>query len=291
VGSEVARAIVTQGMRVSQPEPTFLDERDAILTADGQLFPDGDHSGAIWSVFAARGMGSDATSVTQDTPVEGFKRPPTAALGVTPSPALVGQPVSFDASGSSDADGSVVSYDFDFDGDASPEITGTTNPRQSFTYARPGTFHPIVTVRDDEGQVDTAARTVQVTAAPTPPPSATPPPPPASKAPRIVLPTRGTRGRARFTVRCDSACAGTAKLTITRKLARKLRLGKRRTVGRVRVRLTTAGQRRFTIRLTRRTLRAMKRAGVRRITTRLAVTVTDAERQRSAKGRAVRIRR
>ncbi|MEA2136128.1 MAG: extracellular elastinolytic metalloproteinase, partial [Solirubrobacteraceae bacterium] len=41
VGSEVARAIVTQGMRISPGEPTFLQERDAILTADRQLFPDG----------------------------------------------------------------------------------------------------------------------------------------------------------------------------------------------------------------------------------------------------------
>ena len=95
----------------------------------------------------------------------------------------------------------------------------------------------------------------------------------------------------RFTIRCDSACAGTAKLTITRKLAKKLRLGKRRTVGSLRVRLRAAGRRRFTIKLSKRTLRAMRRAGVRRLTTRLTVRVTDAERQRATKGRGTRIRR
>ena len=288
VGSEVARAIVTQGMRISPPEPTFLDERDAILTADGQLFPDGDHSGAIWQVFAARGMGSDARA-RRGQPVEGFKRPPTAAFALSPSPAVVGQAVSFDASGSADPDGSVVSYDFDFQGDGTPEITGTPNPAQSFTYSSAGTFHPVVTVRDNEGQPDTAARTLQVTA-PTPPPTPTPAPRPASKAPTIVLPARGTRGRARFTILCDSACAGTATLTITRKLARKLRLERRR-VGRLRVRLAAAGQRRFTIKLSKRTLRAMRRAGVRRLVTRLAVTATDAERQRTARRRSMRIRR
>jgi hypothetical protein len=297
VGSEVARAIVTQGMRMTPAEPTFLQARDAILTADGQLFPDGDHSGAIWRVFATRGMGSDALSPTQDTPVEGFKQPPAAALGVSPSPAIEGRPVGFDASGSSDADGSVVSYDFDFLGDGSPDITGTTNPRQSFTYSRTGTFHPVVTVHDDEDQIDTAARRLDVGTVPPPsPPAGTPPgsTPPAvtpSRAPTIVLARTGTRGRSGFTITCDSACAGTARLTITRKLAKKLGLGRRRTVGSLRVRLTAAGQKRFTIKLTKKTLRAMRRAGVRRLTTSLTVTVTDAEHQRAAKGRGTRIRR
>ena len=167
VGSPVARAIVTQGMRFSPPEPTFLEERDAILAADAQLFPDGDHSGAIWGAFGPRGMGSDAQSPTQDTVLEGFKRPPAAALGVSPSPAIVGQPVSFDASASDD-DGSVVSYDFDFLGDGTPDIRGTTNPTQSFSYPGAGTFHPRVTVQDNEGQTDAAARALQVTVAPTP---------------------------------------------------------------------------------------------------------------------------
>ena len=60
--------------------------------------------------------------------MEGFKRPPAAALGVSPSPAIVGQPVSFDASASADDDGSVVSYDFDFLGDGTPDITRDDEP-------------------------------------------------------------------------------------------------------------------------------------------------------------------
>ena len=293
VGSDVAKAIITQGMRLSPPEPTFLDERDEILTADGQLFPDGDHSGAIWRVFATRGMGTDAASPTQDVAVEGFKQPPAAALTVSPSPAIQGQTVSLDASGSSDADGTVDSYDFDFQGDGTPEITGATNPRQSFTYASAGTFHPTVTVHDDEGQTDTAARRLDV-GAPMPPaatPPASTPPPTASARPAITLVRKGTKGRVRFTIRCDSRCAGTAKLTVTRKLAKRLHLGTRRTVGTLRVRIGGAGQKRFTIKLDKRTLRAMKRAGVRRITTKLSVTVTDLERQRATKGRGTSIRR
>jgi extracellular elastinolytic metalloproteinase len=261
VGSDVAKAIITQGMRLSPPEPTFLDERDAILAADRQLFPDGDHSAAIWRVFATRGMGTDAASPTQDVAVEGFKQPPAAALTVSPSPATQGQTVSLDASGSSDADGSIVAYDFDFQGDGTPEITGTTNPR------RPDAPAP------------------RAAAAPPATPSAT------SRAPVITLGRKGTKGRVRFTVRCDSRCTGRAKLTITRKLAKRLHLGKRRTVGTLRVTLGRGGKQRFTIKLSKRTLRAMKRAGVRRIATKLTVTMTDAERQRATRHRTASIRR
>ena len=46
------RALVTDGMRLSPPEPSFLDMRNAILAADAA-----DHGGAnrnaIWTVFAA----------------------------------------------------------------------------------------------------------------------------------------------------------------------------------------------------------------------------------------------
>ena len=73
----VTEAIVTQGMRLSPPEPTFLEERDAILAADHQLFPCADHSAQIWEAFAHRGMGTNASSPTKDVVVEGFDRPPS----------------------------------------------------------------------------------------------------------------------------------------------------------------------------------------------------------------------
>jgi Zn-dependent metalloprotease len=284
VGSAVAEAVVTQGMRLTPPEPTFLDARDAIITADRQLFPDGDHSGALWGAFATRGMGANALSPTQVTVVEGFQRPPTAALSVSPASVVRGAPVNFDASASS---GTVTSYDFDFFGDGTPDVTGTTNPRQTFAYPRTGTFHPVVTVHDNAGRTDTAARRVDVAAPPVPPVVV----PPASKRPVVTLVGTGKKGRIRFTVQCDSACSGSAKLTVTRKLAKRLHLGKRRTVGKLRFRLAKAGRKRFTIELNKRTLKALKRAGVRRVATRLAVTVTDHERQRTARTRTARIRR
>jgi hypothetical protein len=71
-----ARALVTDALRLSGPEPSFLDMRNAVLQADvNRRFGDRDR---IWAVFAARGMGERAsTNGAFDTlPVEDFTAPP-----------------------------------------------------------------------------------------------------------------------------------------------------------------------------------------------------------------------
>ena len=55
-----ALRLVTDGMRLSPPEPTFLDMRNAILLADQAA--GGANATAIWSVFAHRGMGYYAST-------------------------------------------------------------------------------------------------------------------------------------------------------------------------------------------------------------------------------------
>jgi hypothetical protein len=77
-GSRRAEQIVTGGMRLGPAEPTFLDERNAILQADA-VAHNGDQD-LIWQAFAARGMGYFAsTSRDQDTsPHEDFSLPPAA---------------------------------------------------------------------------------------------------------------------------------------------------------------------------------------------------------------------
>jgi hypothetical protein len=71
-----ARAIITDGMRLSPDYPSFLDMRDAILQADlAHGFGDRD---LIWRVFAARGMGVNAIAQgdTDTSPIEDFTTPP-----------------------------------------------------------------------------------------------------------------------------------------------------------------------------------------------------------------------
>ena len=117
------------------------------------------------------------------------------------------------------------------------------------------------------------------------------PSPGAQQRPVLTLSKRGSRGRVRFRVNCDSACAGRARLSVSRKVAKRIGLRGSRRTGSRRFAMTRAGTRRFSVRLSARTRRAMRRAGVRRISARLVVTVTDAERQARTARATARIRR
>lgn len=79
LGSEVSEDLVTRAMELSPDNPSMLDERNSILQADEVDFG-GSHHDTIWSVFANRGMGYFAGSLSGDDshPVEDFSLPPAA---------------------------------------------------------------------------------------------------------------------------------------------------------------------------------------------------------------------
>jgi extracellular elastinolytic metalloproteinase len=78
-GSKIAEQLITGAMRLSPPEPSMLDERNAILAEDGAVF-NGLHDSLIWHVFANRGMGWFASTVDANdgAPIEDFSMPPAA---------------------------------------------------------------------------------------------------------------------------------------------------------------------------------------------------------------------
>ncbi|HEV8564262.1 MAG TPA: M36 family metallopeptidase [Actinomycetota bacterium] len=77
LGSEISEGIATRGMELSPANPSFLDMRNAILQAD-EVDNAGANQDAIWTVFAARGMGYFASAINGDDafPVEDFSMPP-----------------------------------------------------------------------------------------------------------------------------------------------------------------------------------------------------------------------
>jgi PKD repeat protein len=101
-----------------------------------------------------RGRTADATvtiTVTDNPPVARLSAP--AAVGL-------GQRATFDGTDSGDADGDVVAWEWDLDGDGRYETSGAT---PSFTYAAPGTYTVRLRVTDDDGAQATATATVKVT--------------------------------------------------------------------------------------------------------------------------------
>jgi PKD repeat protein len=89
----------------------------------------------------------------------GGNLPPTAVLSATPTSGTAPVTVSFDGNGSSDADGSIVSYAWTF-GDGGTASGATA----SHTYSAAGTYTATLTVTDDDGATSSAATTITVSA-------------------------------------------------------------------------------------------------------------------------------
>src|SRR5205807_6247302 len=82
----------------------------------------------------------EAIAITPD-------QPPVAVFNAQRAPA--GEVTRFDASGSTDSDGTVARYRWDF-GDATAAVT-TDKPVKHHVYAHPGTYLVELTVTDNEG--------------------------------------------------------------------------------------------------------------------------------------------
>ena len=102
-----------------------------------------------------------ATDAATWTVTVAANEPPVVSVTASPQPAVPGQTVQFDASASSDADGSIVTFRWDTDGDGSVEQT-TNGPLVSTQYGQSGTYAVSLTVEDDEGATATTVRELTV---------------------------------------------------------------------------------------------------------------------------------
>ena len=108
----------------------------------------------------AGATGSTTRQVTVTAPV--VNQPPVATFSVAAS----GLMVQVDGSGSSDPDGAVASYGWDF-GDG----TTGSGPQATHSYAAAGTYTISLTVTDGAGATGAQSRQVTVATAPPPPPA------------------------------------------------------------------------------------------------------------------------
>ena len=89
---------------------------------------------------------------------------PVAAFEYTPQSGTAPLTVDFDASGSTDSDGNITKYEWDFNGDGAYEFNGNGVPTTSVTFYRAGTYDVVLRVTDDDGTMDTETHSLTVDA-------------------------------------------------------------------------------------------------------------------------------
>jgi PKD repeat protein len=97
------------------------------------------------------------TPATPETSAPPPQYPPVAQISVTPSTAKIGESITFSGAASTDSDGNITSYEWDFgDGNTSSEETTT------HTYDRNGDYVVELTVSDNDGLSNTAEVSVKI---------------------------------------------------------------------------------------------------------------------------------
>ena len=131
--------------------------------------PDGRYDGGTidtWNVRTPDDTENGAaTALDTSQPVTvgtgGCPSAPEADLNASPQDATVGETVTFDASNSTDDDGDIAEYRWDFDGDGTVDRT-TQSATTEESYGSAGEYTATVTVVDSEGRTGTASATVSV---------------------------------------------------------------------------------------------------------------------------------
>ncbi|MCW3002401.1 MAG: hypothetical protein JWQ20_1699 [Conexibacter sp.] len=148
-GSDTAEQIITDAMRLSVPEPSYLDMRNAILAADRNANGAANED-LIWEVFRSRGMGfyAAADDSSDTAPVEDFTAPPAADV----PPGSITGTVTDSASGAPIAGVTVGVGGLSTDPSFDTYLAGTSDAAGRYRIADvpPGTY-PKVGFRSDAG--------------------------------------------------------------------------------------------------------------------------------------------
>ena len=149
---------------------SFVAPRNFAAAADSHAVAVGDFNADSAPDLAVGNAGSGNVSVLVNKPVD-RTTPPSAALAMSPSPALNTQTVSFDASASTELPGRTIThYEWDLDGDGSFETDTGQVPTASRSYATPIEITPGVRITNQLGLFDEERRPLSIRL--TPPPGA-----------------------------------------------------------------------------------------------------------------------
>ena len=104
--------------------------------------------------------GTPGEDIIPDSPTA--PQPPRPSFTATPSSVFIGQSVSFNASASSDPEGTITDYKWDLDNSGKFATDTGTTTTLTHMFTTPGTYNVTLKVTDSKGQVETTRRTVNV---------------------------------------------------------------------------------------------------------------------------------
>jgi subtilisin-like proprotein convertase family protein len=195
IGTATATLAVSQRptARIDVPPGGLTPDSGQTVTFDGTTSDDPEDGTALqhqWSVDGGPYTSGDSLTFDQSFPKKGThvvslrvtdldgasdvaevsvdvqNRAPTADLALSAPPAARGRVTTFDASTTTDPDGTIAHYEWDLDGNGSYETDGGAAATTTKTYAATGPVTVGLRVTDDDGGVDTATLPVDVTEAP-----------------------------------------------------------------------------------------------------------------------------
>ena len=108
----------------------------------------------------ATGVATSATSIVVDPAT--INLPPNAVIAVSPLSGVTSLLVNLNAAASTDSDGTIVKYEWDYDNNGTYDFNSGNDATVSHTYAI-GTWTPKVRVTDNDGATDTATAATPIT--------------------------------------------------------------------------------------------------------------------------------
>ena len=170
-GATLPAGEVTVQLRSTTTQQYSIDSFHAQQGNDGNPFEPGDlltHEHNAGNTVRVLVIHDRTNTVLYDRAFDvpsstGENQPPNADFTSSPSPALLGNSITFDASSSTDSDGSVETYEWDLDDDGTTDATGVSAVH---SYEEPGEYSVTLEVTDNDGATDQMTQTVRVVTAP-----------------------------------------------------------------------------------------------------------------------------
>jgi hypothetical protein len=160
MSSDSEIAVMVPVRNQSQISMTLADEGTFQLQAEaGDTTADDEVANQDLSsrIGVGEGVSRDTISLVSGV----GNRPPVASFDLNPASPWSRQPVTFNASGSFDPDGSVAEYRWDWNNDGVYE-TNTTTSTATHTFSNGGRYNVTLQVEDDEGKNTTRTQSIDV---------------------------------------------------------------------------------------------------------------------------------